>query len=184
MVLDAYCLFSFLHYRRYISPMLHIWSNGSQNARRKDGQGDSGCDIQESDRRDKYVSVRDRLDVLGAFSNVYFCQTATKERLHERTLRETLEASLLTALHPRTSIRITLQVLTDDGGVCGIFILGLPSTAIATYLRTSTLADPGDSAKLSYPRPSGCWTSTPIITRCGYMHDRSGRAAMVGSYCD
>ncbi|KAJ3185443.1 Exosome component 5 [Geranomyces variabilis] len=54
--------------------------------------------------------------------------STTKERLYERVIRETLEASILTALHPRSAIRITLQVLTDDGGI------------LSTALNAATLA--------------------------------------------
>ncbi|KND02508.1 exosome non-catalytic core subunit RRP46 [Spizellomyces punctatus DAOM BR117] len=54
--------------------------------------------------------------------------TTTKERMYERIIRQTLEASILSGLHPRTSIRVTLQVLTDDGGI------------LSTALNAATLA--------------------------------------------
>ncbi|KAJ3190094.1 Exosome component 5 [Gaertneriomyces sp. JEL0708] len=48
--------------------------------------------------------------------------TTTRDRLYERVIRETLESTILAALHPRTSIKIILQVLTDDGGVLSVAI--------------------------------------------------------------
>ncbi|KAI8817469.1 ribosomal protein S5 domain 2-type protein [Fimicolochytrium jonesii] len=44
-------------------------------------------------------------------------QTSTTEMLYGAMIRQTVEASILAALHPRTLIRIVLQVLTDDGGI-------------------------------------------------------------------
>ncbi|KAI9099431.1 ribosomal protein S5 domain 2-type protein [Phlyctochytrium arcticum] len=52
----------------------------------------------------------------------------TKERFSERMIRETLESAILGGLHPRTMIRVTLQVLTDDGGI------------LATALNAATLS--------------------------------------------
>ncbi|KAJ3054747.1 Exosome component 5 [Rhizophlyctis rosea] len=44
-------------------------------------------------------------------------KSTTRERLHERLLRSTFETAILSALHPRTGIRITCQTLCDDGAV-------------------------------------------------------------------
>ncbi|KAI8904587.1 ribosomal protein S5 domain 2-type protein [Powellomyces hirtus] len=74
--------------------------------------------------------------------------TTTKERLYERVLRETVEASILTALHPRSAIRITVQVLTDDGGI-------LSSAINAAVL---ALADAGISMR-SLPASVTCMIS-------------------------
>ncbi|KAJ3024166.1 Exosome component 5 [Thoreauomyces humboldtii] len=66
------------------------------------------------------VKIRDEKLDKATVEVVFKCasgQSTTTERLYERIVRETLEASILTALHPRTLIRITLQVLTDDGGI-------------------------------------------------------------------
>ncbi|KAJ3124104.1 Exosome component 5 [Nowakowskiella sp. JEL0407] len=43
--------------------------------------------------------------------------SGTKERIYEKTIRETFSASILSALHPRTSIQITIQVLSEDGSI-------------------------------------------------------------------
>ncbi|KAJ3291791.1 Exosome component 5 [Borealophlyctis nickersoniae] len=43
--------------------------------------------------------------------------STTQDRLYERIIRESLETSILAALHPRTSIRITCQAVSDDGSI-------------------------------------------------------------------
>ncbi|KAJ3040576.1 Exosome component 5 [Rhizophlyctis rosea] len=66
------------------------------------------------------VGVRDeKLDkalVEVSFSAAHGRST-TRERLHERLIRSTFETAILSALHPRTGIRITCQTLCDDGSV-------------------------------------------------------------------
>ncbi|KAJ3417208.1 Exosome component 5 [Chytridiales sp. JEL 0842] len=37
------------------------------------------------------------------------------DRLNERIIREIMESAVLTALHPRTAIELTLEVMLDDG---------------------------------------------------------------------
>lgn len=45
------------------------------------------------------------------------CFPGVRERSQEQCLRETCEAALLLALHPRSSLTLVLQVLHDDGSV-------------------------------------------------------------------
>ena len=40
-----------------------------------------------------------------------------RERMFERLIRRTVEGVLQAALHPRTSIGVSLQVLSEDGGL-------------------------------------------------------------------
>ncbi|KAJ1554041.1 Exosome component 5, partial [Nowakowskiella sp. JEL0078] len=44
-------------------------------------------------------------------------QAGTLEKTYEKTIRETFSSAILLALHPRTSIQITIQVLTEDGSI-------------------------------------------------------------------
>ncbi|KAJ3326948.1 hypothetical protein HDU76_012485 [Blyttiomyces sp. JEL0837] len=43
--------------------------------------------------------------------------TGTSERFTERVIRETLENVILATLHPRTTIQVTLQVMSEDGSM-------------------------------------------------------------------
>ncbi|KAJ1339692.1 hypothetical protein BSLG_005725 [Batrachochytrium salamandrivorans] len=43
--------------------------------------------------------------------------SGTQERTYEHFIRQVVEAIVLSALHPRTTIQITLQVLFDDGSI-------------------------------------------------------------------
>jgi ribonuclease PH len=43
--------------------------------------------------------------------------SCTQERVLERIIRETFEALILKHLHPRTCIRLTCQVISEDGSV-------------------------------------------------------------------
>ncbi|KAH6562886.1 hypothetical protein BASA50_001653 [Batrachochytrium salamandrivorans] len=43
--------------------------------------------------------------------------SGTQERMYERHVRQMVEALILTTLHPRTTIQITLQVLSNDGSI-------------------------------------------------------------------
>ncbi|NXI11482.1 EXOS5 protein, partial [Irena cyanogastra] len=55
------------------------------------------------------------------------------ERSREQLLRQTCEAVLLGALHPRTAISLVLQVLSDAGSVsfpAGLLDAGLPLAAL------------------------------------------------------
>ncbi|XP_034024472.1 exosome complex component RRP46 [Thalassophryne amazonica] len=47
---------------------------------------------------------------------------SVRERSHEQCVRQTCEASLLSSLHPRTSISLILQVLHDDGSLLACFV--------------------------------------------------------------
>ncbi|KAI8915124.1 ribosomal protein S5 domain 2-type protein [Entophlyctis helioformis] len=58
----------------------------------------------------------DRADVQVLFQPLTGA-TSTQDKVLERCVRETAESLILTALHPRTSIRIIVQVLADDGPV-------------------------------------------------------------------
>eukprot|EP00842_Homolaphlyctis_polyrhiza_P000467 jgi/Hompol1/1420/HPOL_005519-RA len=43
--------------------------------------------------------------------------SGTQERLYERYICDIAKAAILTAMHPRTTLRITVQVLSNDGSI-------------------------------------------------------------------
>jgi exosome complex component RRP46 len=45
---------------------------------------------------------------------------ATKERAYERVLSRITEKIVQSHMHPRTSIRITIQVVSDDGSILSV----------------------------------------------------------------
>ncbi|XP_076002142.1 exosome complex component RRP46 [Genypterus blacodes] len=47
---------------------------------------------------------------------------SVRERSQEQCVRETCEASLLSSLHPRSSLTLILQVLHDDGSLLSCFL--------------------------------------------------------------
>uniref|UniRef100_A0A8L0DV93 Exosome component 5 n=1 Tax=Oncorhynchus mykiss TaxID=8022 RepID=A0A8L0DV93_ONCMY len=51
-----------------------------------------------------------------------FTDRCVRERAREQCVRETCEASLLSTLHPRSSLTLVLQVVHDDGSLLSCFL--------------------------------------------------------------
>ncbi|KAL2914307.1 exosome non-catalytic core subunit rrp46 [Polyrhizophydium stewartii] len=79
--------------------------------------------------------------------------SGTQERLYERYIREVVEALVLSAMHPRTAINITAQVLANDGSIL--------ATAMNAVLLA--LVDAG------VPMQATCAAAHAIINRDGSL---------------
>ncbi|KAJ1550956.1 exosome non-catalytic core subunit rrp46, partial [Cladochytrium tenue] len=76
--------------------------------------------------------------------------TGTRERLYERILHGAVESLVLTALHPRTSVLVVLQIVSDDGcilptavnaAVLALLDAGVPMRSTASAAAAAFLAD-------------------------------------------